>query len=159
MRYEIIILLVFATVVWAFARGAGPERGAALVLLGMYVLDPIYHALDPSAGHYRHVDPGHLLIDLAAMAGFLTIALKANRVWPLWAAAAQLLAVMSHLLRLVDHEWTPVAYASLIRGPSYIQIVCIACGIWMNSRRTRLAISIAPWLDSSSRSSAWNRPA
>lgn len=154
MRYAIAVVLVAMTVAFAFARGAGPERATAGVLLGMYVLDPIYHLFVPAAAaHYRHIDLGHFAIDLLAMAALLPIGLRANRIWTLWATAAQLLALLAHILRLVDSDWARLAYALMTRVPSYVQMICIWVGTLAEIRRRKNGIRIASWLGSSSRSS------
>ena len=101
-KIQIVLLLIaFGSAV----RWAGwPERIAALLMLGSHALWAI-----GGQGRYHQVDLGHLAIDLYLLAGFLAIALKANRQWTLWAAGAQIVALLSHPVRLVSGEVAELA--------------------------------------------------
>jgi DNA-binding MarR family transcriptional regulator len=65
-------------------------------LFAAFLLDEIYHT---AAGPHQFeiFDPGELAIDLLSLAAFAALAIRANRVWPLPAAALQLMAVVGHL--------------------------------------------------------------
>src|SRR5688500_6038706 len=114
-KIQIVLLLIaFGSAV----RWAGwPERIAALLMLGSHALDRYYHWAIGGQGSYHQVDLGHLAIDLYLLAGFLAIALKADRQWTLWAAGAQIVALLSHPVRLVSGEVAELAYAVMIRAP------------------------------------------
>ena len=100
-----IILLVVA--LGAAMRWAGwPERAAALLALGSHALDRYYHWAIGGQGNYQQVDLGHLTIDLYLLAGFLAIALKADRQWTLWVAGAQIVALLSHRLKCTIPAFT-----------------------------------------------------
>ena len=59
-----------------------------------------YHlAFGPSG--FEQVDPVHLVLDGGELVAIVWLALRANRMWPLWAAAAQLICVSGHLALFV----------------------------------------------------------
>jgi len=137
MNGKIQIALLLAA--WLAAqRWAGwPERIAALLMLGAHALDRYYHWAIGGEGRYGAVDPGHLVIDLFLLAGFLALALKADRQWTLWAAGAQVVALLSHPVRLVSGNVAELAYAVMIRAPSWLQIALIWGGIAFAAARSR----------------------
>lgn len=69
-----------------------------------------------------------LFIDLTLLAGFIAIALRTRRYWPLFSAAFQLLAVGTHLARALDAAVSGWAYqtAGIIWG--YLVIFAIGYG-------------------------------
>lgn len=138
----VLLLTVFAAAV----RWAGwPERAAALVALGSHALDRYYHWGIGGQGSYQQVDLGHLAIDIYLLAGLLAIALRADRQWTLWAAGAQIVALLSHPVRLVSGEVAELAYAVMIRAPSWLQIALLYAGVaFVALRRRRQAQRSAP---------------
>lgn len=144
-KIQIVLLLIaFGSAV----RWAGwPERIAALLMLGSHALDRYYHWAIGGQGSYHQVDLGHLAIDLYLLAGFLAIALKADRQWTLWAAGAQIVALLSHPVRLVSGEVAELAYAVMIRAPSWLQIALLYAGISFVALRRRRSTrrSAPPW--------------
>ena len=141
----------------AWRWGGGPERVLAGVLVWFKVSDALNHRLFEIEDHFMTVDTGHLVIDLVALAVALAVALRANRVYPLWFAAFQLLAVMAHLARDVAQGAAPIAYAVMYIGPSYCQIIVLAVGIWCHRRRVIRHGPYRSWRSSSPRSLATRR--
>ena len=134
----------------AWRWGVGPERLLAGVLVWFKVSDALNHRLFEIEDHYMTVDAGHLVIDVVALAVALAVALRANRVYPLWFAAFQLLAVMAHLARDVAQGTAPIAYLVMYIGPSYCQIIVLAVGIWCHRRRVIRHGPYRSWRTSSS---------
>lgn len=126
------------TLLLAFRLGAWPERAAALSFLGMIVVDQYYHWLTGSVGFYDRTDWGHVIVDSYMMASLLAIALWADRQWTLWAAAAQIIALLSHPIRLVSGAVDTVAYAILTRAPSWLQLALILAGVLFFHLRLRM---------------------
>ena len=69
-------------------------------------------AISPVAERYTGVETGLLGIDLALLAAFVAIALRSERFWPLWIAGLQLTNSMAHLMKVVDSDLMPRAYAA-----------------------------------------------
>ena len=125
IRYYGQLFALFWACVFAWKRGAGPERAAAATIVLMFAMDPPYHAIWGNRTVYGELNVGHLL----------PIALFANRRWTLLMASAQLVAVLSHFLRWVSIDMHPWVYAAFIRGPSYLQIALLYIGTERHRRR------------------------
>ncbi|WP_202391230.1 hypothetical protein [Allopontixanthobacter sediminis] len=138
VRYALQMSLLAIVALYAWKKGGAPERGVAVTLVAMSVADPFYHVAFGKAAQLETIDLGHLIIDLAAFYSILTIALRANRLWILLAASAQLLSLMSHLVRVLSLDMWGWTYAVLTRAPSYLLIILLAIGTLLHSRRTAL---------------------
>lgn len=147
-RYFVQLLLLFAACAFAGRRGAGPERTAAAIMLLIFALDPIYHAIWGNLTVYMHLNVGHLSIDACAMALFLLVALRANRRWTILMASAQALAVLSHFLRFISPDMNPFVYAAFSRVPSYLQILLLFVGTERHRRRQNRIGKYPSWLTS-----------
>lgn len=65
------------------------------------------------------------LIDLVVLVAFWAIAIRSNRFWPYWITAWQLIAMMSHVQRLIFQEIQPVSYAFLTMNIAYPTLALI----------------------------------
>jgi hypothetical protein len=128
--------LLILTCAFAFGRGERYERMAALVCLGGSALTLIIHLT--SSVTYVDVEQGDLAIDLAVLAAFIAIALVSDRFWPLWVAGLQLTTSTAHLLKAVEIDLLPQAYAAAARFWSYPILIIVAVGAWRAHKR-RLA--------------------
>lgn len=135
------ILLVLAASRW----GAAPERLCVAVHCFMLFADAYYHALVGPGTIYYSVDPGHLAIDATAAIQFFAIALFANRMYPLWLAAFQIVSVIAHFARMELSEIGRLAYGLLNYGPYYLQIVTLAFGLLLHARRARRYSTYQSW--------------
>jgi len=133
LQFATFVLLALAAWRW----GRGPERILAGILVGLSLADAANHALFEVGRSYMTVDTGHVIIDVAALVVSLAVSVNANRIYPLWFAAFQLLAVLAHLTREMAHDTTGLAYLIMYIGPSYCQIITLALGIWLHRRRVR----------------------
>lgn len=131
------VLAVFV-VSWIFAhfRGGPPERYAAAILLVWISTDTAYHLIF-GRSDWGYVDPVHLLLDGAQLAAITWIALQANRMWPLWAAAAALVCFAGHLAVFARPEGMQRAYWALTQIPQYIQLAALLLGIVAHIRRVK----------------------
>jgi hypothetical protein len=134
----------------ALRWGTGPERLCVAVMIGMQAVDAVYHVIAGRGAFYQSVDIGHLVIDAAAAAAFLAVALNANRIYPLWMAAFQLTSVLAHFAREVNPEGAGLAYAYLGYGPFYLELVVLMTGIALHARRVRQTGTYRSWRASSS---------
>lgn len=134
----------------AWRVGGGPERVLAGVLVWFSVADSLNHRLFDVNTDYLTTDTGHVIIDAVALVVSLAVALTANRMYPLWFAALQLLAMLAHLSREVTHGTAAIAYLVMYIGPSYGQIVVLALGIWAHHRRVRRHGPYRSWRNFSS---------
>ncbi len=153
-NYLSLALLILAALRW----GAGPERMCMAAMVLMNVGDRAYHAFLGRGTIYASVDIGHLFIDLAAAAIFVGVALRANRVYPLWLSAFQLVSVVSHFAREVNGTFATFAYALMNYGPYYAILAILSGGIWCHARRRRRYGPYPSWRRSSNPSRATAPP-
>lgn len=82
---NLVMMFLFGAA--ALRWGAAPERICVAILGFVTLADPVYHLLAGHGAIYGSVDLGHLTFDLMMAAGFIAVALWANRIYPLWLAA------------------------------------------------------------------------
>jgi hypothetical protein len=138
---------------YALLKCDWPEKAAALIFLGAILLDELHHALFPE-GIYDRVNVGHLVIDAIMLLTLIQLAMRANRIYPLWLLAAQLIAAAMHLERGLLATIHPFAYWTLTRLPSYLQLVALCAGIVAYRIRVNRGIRVRPWRTNSRPSSA-----
>ncbi len=131
-----LVSLLLAAAIWRW--GGAPERWLISVFLVALVL-PIYIGrwLGFEAGDLGPTSFASVLIDLLAAALFTSVALNANRNYPLWIAGFQLVAVGAHLVRSMVDTVSPLAFAILIIGPSYCQLLLLLGGFVRHAERQR----------------------
>jgi hypothetical protein len=135
--YSTTVLAIFiATWLLARFRGGPPERIAGTILIVWIGIDFIYHRLFGSSG-FSSVDPVHLLLDGAQLAAIGWVALNANRMWPLWAAAAALITFSGHVAVLIHPDGMSQAYWAVSSFPQWIQIAALLLGVIAHARRLR----------------------
>ena len=117
---------VCAVAIW---RGGGHERLAAGGLLAGWALTMVAYRKDVS------LEWGILIIDLALLALLVWLALRSRRYWPMFAAAFQLLAVLTHAASSADSSVSSWAYitAEIIWG--YLLAGAVAYGALTVPRR------------------------
>lgn len=145
-----IAFLVFASWRW----GGGPERLLAGVLAWFRIGDWINHAVFGPWADLAAVDTGHVVIDGVGLAVAVFVALYANRWYPLWFAALQLIVLASHLALAVTPGIAPLAFYLIYLVPSYLQIMLVAGGTWAHRRRVRRHGIYRSWRTFSPRSPA-----
>lgn len=144
-RAYIQYLIIFSLMAYAFVRGDGPEKEAGSILSGMVAMDVAYHLLFPESGVYDEIDIGHFLIDLTVLILLGRLAVRANRIYPIWMLAAQIISTLMHLDRGISPAIEPIAYAVLTRVPSYLQIMALGAGLIAHRRRLRRFGTYRSW--------------
>jgi hypothetical protein len=72
--------ILFLVSLYAFLRGRSDERAAAATcIFATFATNIVY---SPGGG-YAGVETGVLLVELAALAAFIFLALRSDRFWPL----------------------------------------------------------------------------
>ncbi|KHK91737.1 hypothetical protein [Novosphingobium malaysiense] len=133
---HVYFVLLFLAALW---KGAAPERILATTLAGAMALHLLAHLVLASAMLWRQADLVHLALDSMVFAVVIPVALRANRVYPLWLGAAQIIAMMAHAYRLSLTEINRFAYDMMSMIPSYIQLVALTLGLaWHAARRRRI---------------------
>lgn len=127
--------LLAACFAFAMACGGGPERAAASIML-VGSLVSLVIAIN-SSHQFRHVNWGAFAVDSVAQVLFLILASKADRFWPIVVAGVHLLALMSHLARMLVSLIDPRSYQIAEVIGSYIILSLIIAGTWRHRQRRR----------------------
>lgn len=145
-RAEFQSVYAWIICVAALVFGGGPERAFAMVWLILFkIVDGIYHAFVEQSYQMIGVDVFHASLDAIALVVWVAIALFANRNYPLWIAAMQLLAVVAHLARGLVESIAPVAFAVMAFAPGYFQLAFITVGLVRHLLRKREYGSYRDW--------------
>jgi len=135
MSWLVILATSAAAITLALWKGLGPERAGAAVL-----------AVFTTFCSMTHVRPDFMPLgismcawaNLLGLIGFSIIALKAWRLWPLWAAAMQLLAVGVQACVGLDLIAQPVAVDLMQDTSLLISSIIVASGtvaVWIGRER------------------------
>jgi len=76
-----------------------------------------------------------MIVDLGVLAGFVTVALRSKRFWPLWVAGLQLTTSLGHILKGIDPDLLPRAYGAALQFWSYPILLILAVGTFRTQRR------------------------
>jgi hypothetical protein len=135
VRLILFLTLLAISVLYALKRGGGPERAAALVFISMTISDPFVHALTPH--NYAKLDPGHFIIDFLGWCALLIIALRAERLWPLWVSSLQTISLIAHIAKFLDYSIHPFVYAIMQVASSYPLLLLLMLGTYHHQMRLR----------------------
>ena len=140
-----IAFLLALTLVVTFAmwQGGAPERWAALVFIMMIVLQAIGRLF--FAQVFDRVDLLSFAVDLFAFTSYTWLALFANRTWPLFIAAMQLLSCVAHFGREVSSTVEPVVYAVLTSGPTLAALAILLIGTLVHRARLNRGVQLTSW--------------
>jgi hypothetical protein len=134
MLSPIIYYAFLAAVVgYAFLRGSGDARLASAICIAATVATKI--AISPVAHRYSSFEFGVFVVDVLTLLGFIYIALRTDRFWPLWVAGFQLTTLVAHVLKAVEIDLMPRAYAVAGRFWVYPIFLIILIGTWRNHQR------------------------
>lgn len=132
---QIGAIVMIAVGVFAFVKGDEPERVGA----GAYLFAWFASLLVQGDGRLYDVQWGMFAIDIVMLLVFGGLVWKSRRSWPVWACALQLLAVMSHIMIMVDLR-TPVAsFYTVLNVASYGIVLSIAIGTFWAWQERRAA--------------------
>lgn len=132
--FRLFLLLVAA---YAFVRGSRDERQVGIVLVTGVIATTL--ALSPVAHRYNGLEGTVMLVDVAVFAGFLWVALRSERFWPLWIAGLQLTTIIGHVLKAVDVHLFARAYGAALSFWGYPILLILAIGTWRGTNRARQA--------------------
>lgn len=139
-----IVSVLLALAIWRW--GGGPERWLIGLFIATMVLPPylfwMLNSKMPIVGPYAWL---YLSFDLIAAAGFVIVALNANRNYPLWIAGFQLVAIGAHVVKSLVDGIALLAVVILIVGPAYCQLLLILAGFVRHVRRQRRYGAYRDW--------------
>jgi hypothetical protein len=132
VNYLFLVLLI-ACCIYAFARGAAPERTGMAIYAAGSVLT--YVAVSAPPIRFKGVEVGVFIVDVCVFLGFVVLALRANRFWPIWVSALQGLGVLGSLAMMLHPHVIPWAYAVVLSIWSYPILLLVAIGTHRHHRR------------------------
>lgn len=133
---DILVLVICgAALFW----GGAPERIIAGSWLIFFELTGFIYKRFIQAGGYQlqGVDAFLAANDFLMLVIWVTVALYANRNYPLWIAGMQLLAMTAHLARGMSEAISPFAYVLLIAAPGWFQLIFLGAGLTRHILRKR----------------------
>ena len=134
LRIVAFELLQLAASWFAIRWGGAPERIVGWLLLSAALISL---AIGVPANNFRSLSFVHFGIDAMLFAGLLAVALRANRFWPYWLCAFELLAIGVHGARAFDSTLVPIVYSRLIGEVAYPMCFVLVMGTYHYIRRTR----------------------
>lgn len=133
LRVILFDILLFTACGYGLLRGKQEERLIAIVCILANFAS--YALVGPVKLSYLRVESGVLIVDLIALAVFTYVALRSDRFWPLWVSGLQLTTSIGHLLKVIEPDLLPLAYAAALRFWSYPILIILALGTWRGHRR------------------------
>lgn len=125
---SVFIPILFAVCAYAWWRGGQDERIVALTCLAGTAATLL--VISPLRQRYASVEGGLLVVDLAVLAGFIAVALRSKRFWPLWVAGLQLTTSIGHVLKGIDQDLLPRAYGAALQFWSYPILIILVVGTY-----------------------------
>jgi hypothetical protein len=146
MNYVFVALLI-GCAAYAFISGGAPERVGAAIYAAGSVLTWLVVSAPPV--RFRGVEIGVFIVDAFVFLGFVLLALKANRFWPIWVSALVGLGLAGHLAMLLRPQVIPWAYAVVLSIWSYPIMATMVAGTWLHRRRRIRDGADSSWTPSS----------
>jgi hypothetical protein len=127
-----MIFWIFMSAALGFAVrfGGRDERMAAGCIAAAAVLSTV-----ATVHNYSTPEVWVILVDFMLFCGLATISLQSRSFWPIWAAGLQLCGLAVHLAAARMPTMRPAAYADTLAIWSYLVIVSVALGTWLEVRR------------------------
>ncbi|WP_246331930.1 hypothetical protein [Sphingomonas chungangi] len=147
LRIALFNLFLLVSCGYAAWRGGAPERIGA----GIFLLAAVLTALvvSPYASRFHHIEHGLVAVDFAVFAAFFALSLASERFWPLWIASLQLIAVGTHLVRLIAPDLIPRAYSEIVTFWAYPMLLLLIVATRRHELRLNRFGRDASWKTSS----------
>ncbi|AXJ95301.1 MULTISPECIES: hypothetical protein [unclassified Sphingomonas] len=133
MNVVAFTLLLLATAALAGWRGGQPEKIVAGIFVAAYLATFASYTAAPA--RFARIEPFVAAIDIAVLAGVTLVLLRADRFWPIAAFAAQGVAVLTHLIKLIDPGIVRKAYAIALAAPGWLAVLILLAGVVRHARR------------------------
>jgi hypothetical protein len=133
---------LFASALW---KGGGPERLCAGTVFAMVVAELLFHTIAGPDESFQRFDLWHFTLDSLGLVALVTVALQANRFYPLVLASAQLVAFTSHIVRALVEPVSSLSYYLLYNMPFWFQLIVLGLGIIRNRRRSSDGVLYRDW--------------
>lgn len=144
MRLWLTIVAVGLLLHLAVRNGGAPERYAAFTIAAAFALNIVVIAIGGPA-EFQKFESVRFAIEVGVFFVFTTIAIFANRLWPICLSALQLIVLTAHAAKISEIEGLPGVYWGMTVIPSYLQLAVLLGGIFSHSRRESLVGIYRDW--------------
>ena len=152
--YWTVLILCAA---YILRRGGAPERvGIAILVVGS--LASTAAATADYGARFQSVEAGMFAVDVAVLAAYLVLAIKAERFWPLWVTGFHSVGVATHGAMLVSPDVVPWAYAVGQALWGYPMLLAQVIGTRRHQQRLAQFGADRSWTSSSARSGRTRPP-
>ncbi|WP_426164681.1 JAB domain-containing protein [Sandarakinorhabdus sp. DWP1-3-1] len=135
---QVAFLAIFlATLTAAYARGGRPERQGGALLLAAALVTPLVQLK-----MFNDVELGIAAVDTMLLAALTWLAVCSERRWPIFAAASQAAAVLTHIARFKAGPVHGDAYGNLLVFWSYPVALSLLWGSLIEGRRKAGAVTV-----------------
>jgi MFS superfamily sulfate permease-like transporter len=117
---------------FALLRGGSPERIIAALFLIANAATFVAGTGTTQPGVTRW---GVFAVDVVMLISLGAVALRANRIWPLWITSMQLVTVLAHLSTMVRPATSPEAYRWSITVTSLAMLGALGLQTYMRMKR------------------------
>lgn len=124
-----------ACLIYAFVAGARPERFAMMAQLGAFLVTAFLISFRWSS--WLGMPLGVALVDFGLAIALISLALKANRLWPIVLAGMQVATVFGHLAKLLSFPLPTAGYAIFVQFWAWPMLMVTAVGTHNHRARTR----------------------
>lgn len=138
-------LLAWSVCLAALIWGGGPERAIAATWLILFELIGGLFWSDALGYRFGDIDVFLASIDLVAGSVWIAVALYANRNYPLWIAAMQLMSMTAHLAKGLAESISSIAYAFMVVAPGWLQLLFLAIGLGRHIQRKQRFGNYRDW--------------
>ena len=133
MAPDFFRLLLALVALYVLLRGRRDERRIGTILVSGVIATHL--VISPLSNRFATVETHVMIVDIVVFAGFLWVALRSDRFWPLWIAGLQLTTIFGHILKALDSGLFFKAYAASMVFWGYPIVLILAVGTWRNHRR------------------------
>ena len=142
LRVILFSALLIGACGYAWFRGRSDERLTAAVCIAASLASLVL--MGPVRLRYSNIEIGVLAVDMLTLAAFTYVALRSDRFWPLWVSGLQLTTSIAHMLKALEPNLLPLAYAAAGRSWSYPILIILAIGTWRGQHRPAMIQERAP---------------
>lgn len=145
---RIWLTLIFLGYLFVRVRkdGGKPEYLIASAFIIGFFAEVIYnHFRQPD--DFRVISPVIFAIDFGMLIWLLWVSLRANRWWPLWISALQLIILSAHFAAYIKIPALRGVYWAMTALPNYPQYLICYFGMLSHARRKRRFGEYPDWLN------------
>ena len=150
------VVLLFA-LGYVARRGGSPERLVAFLFVTAAMASTLM-PFDPEKT-YHSVNWGVLAVDLLLFIALVAVAARADRFWPMWIAALQLIELAVHGVRAYDPQLWAIVYGRAVGELSYPMLLLLVIGAQRHTKRVWACGPELAWTPEKSGRSSGDRAA